>query len=104
MFCVLPLHYEFNKEYKNLPILFGRKKMEEELREKYKQKGLKVVMYEDIQYGRDTNGYYKLCATFVSNGYYICGIVGSNVSNCELCKSSRDCKKLQDFLWGDLFD
>ena len=104
-----PLHSEFEKEYKNLPILFGRKKKEEELREKYKQKGLKVVQYEDFKFRkgelwRDTGGGFKPCATFIDYGYWVCGIDGVTVTNCEHCQLGQDCKKLMDFLWKDLFD
>ncbi|MBQ3498056.1 MAG: hypothetical protein IJA87_02900 [Clostridia bacterium] len=104
-----PLREECEKEFKKLPILFGRKKKEAALREKYKQKGLKVVQYEDFLFRRgelwrDTGGGYKPCATFINIGNWVCGIDGSDVNSCEQCKIGKDCKKLQNFLWHDLFD
>lgn len=104
-----PLHKECDKELSALPILFGRKKKEKAIREKYKQKGLKVVTYEDIKYSdgelsNEARGGLKACATFAGIGVYTCGIDGSIVTGCEACKSCNDCKKLQDFLWADLFD
>lgn len=104
-----PLSEECRREIRGLPILFGRKKKEEALREKYLKLGLKVRTYEDIKYSdlpelsRESRGGYKACATFV--GYdYICGIDGSSVNGCECCKINNDCKKLQNFLWADLLD
>ena len=103
-----PLYKECEKEFSSLPIIFGRKKKEKAIREKYKQKGLKVIRYE-IFYGQTVSwslrcGGLKACATFVGIGHYICGIDGSSVENCEYCKGGMDCKKLQNFLWSDLFD
>lgn len=106
-----PLNKECEKEFRNLPILFGRKKKEDAIREKYLKQGLKVTRYEDIRYSQglselssESRGGFKACATFVGYGYYICGVDGSAVEGCEYCKINNDCKKLQDFLWSDLFD
>lgn len=43
-----PLYKECEKEFSSLPLVFGRKKKEKAIREKYKQKGLKVIRYEDF--------------------------------------------------------
>ncbi len=104
-----PLYKECENEFKGLPILFGRKREEQAIREKYKQKGLKVVRYEDFMFSNgeleyEACGGFKACATFMGNGHYICGIDGCSVENCEHCRRGNDCKKLQDFLWADLFD
>lgn len=104
-----PLKDECEKEFKALPILFGRKKKEDAIREKYRQKGLEVVRYEDIRSASDVLkvrdcGSYKPCATFMGYGHYVCGIDGSSVENCEGCKPFKDCNKLMDFLWRDLLD
>ncbi len=104
-----PLYKECEKEFSSLPIIFGRKKKEKAIREKYKQKGLKVIRYEDFLWSDgelefESRGGLKACATFVGIGHYICGIDGSSVENCEYCKGGMDCKKLQNFLWSDLFD
>ncbi|MGN0457759.1 MAG: hypothetical protein ACI4IL_02155 [Eubacterium sp.] len=102
-----PLCKECENEFKNLPILFGRKKQEKTIREKYKQKGLNVVRYEDFLYSEgklefEARGGLKACAIFMGNGYYICGIDGSEVGNCDYCRHGNHCKKLQSFLWSDL--
>lgn len=104
-----PLHKECENEFRNLPLLFGRKKKEEAIRNKYKQKGLKIVRYEDFKYSEgelsyESRGGFKPCATFMGYGSYKCGIDDSAVENCEYCKTNNDCKKLMDFLWSDLFD
>lgn len=104
-----PLSKECESEISNLPILFGRKKKEEALREKYMKKGLKVITYEDIkssrlpEFSEESRYGYKGCATFT--GYdFVCGIDGSSVKGCECCKTHNDCQKLQKFLWADLYD
>lgn len=104
-----PLYKECESEFCNLPILFGRKKKENAIREKYKQKGLKVIRYEDFMYADgvleyEARGGLKACATFMGYGHYICGIDGSAVEGCEHCRTGNDCRKLQDFLWSDLYD
>lgn len=105
-----PLSKECRNEFRNLPLLFGRKKKEAALREKYLKKGLKVMRYEDIKYSdllelrQEARGGLKACATFMGYGHYVCGIDGSAVEGCEHCRTSNDCKKLQNFLWSDLYD
>ena len=104
-----PLHEECEKEFKNLPILFGRKRKEEAIREKYKQKGLKVVRYDDIKCSkggleREARGSFKPCATFVGYGRMTCGIDGRSVEDCPNCRGVSDCQKLQRFLWPELFE
>ena len=106
-----PLKKECEKEFRNLPILFGRKKKEDAIREKYLKQGLKVMRYEDImesdglpELSRESRGGFKACATFVGHGHYVCGIDGSSVWDCETCKINKDCNKLMDFLWRDLLD
>lgn len=104
-----PLKEKCEQEFRGLPILFGRKKKEEALREKYKQKGIKVVRYEDFKYPtdelmREARGCLKPCADYLGSGHYICGIDGSSVDNCAQCRGTNDCRKLMDFLWNDLFD
>lgn len=104
-----PLYKECESEFRNLPILFGRKKKENAIRENYKKKGLKVVRYEDFLYSEgplefEARGGLKACATFMGNGHYICGIDGSAVEYCEFCRHGKDCEKLKNFLWADLFD
>ncbi len=106
-----PLNKECEKDFRNLPILFGRKKKEDAIREKYLKQGLKVMRYEDIRYSqglselsRESRGGFKACATFVGYGHYVCGIDGSAVEGCECCKINNDCRKFQDFLWSDLYD
>ena len=106
-----PLNKECENEFRNLPILFGRKKKEDALREKYLKQGLKVIRYEDIKHShdlpelsRESRGGCKACATFAGYGRYTCGIDGSPVAGYECCKIGNDCKKLMDFLWSDLFD
>ncbi len=104
-----PLYKECANAFSNLPLLFGRKKKEQAIRDEYKQKGLKIVRYEDFKYSDgelkyEARGGLKACATFMGYGHYVCGIDGSAVENCEHCRSGNDCKKLQDFLWADLFD
>ena len=105
------LNNECEKEFRSLPLLFGRKKKEDAIREKYLKKGLKVMRYEDIRYShglpeldREARGGLKACATVVGVGHYICGIDGSAVEGCECCKINNDCRKLQEFLWSDLYD
>jgi hypothetical protein len=105
-----PLFKECEKELKGVPLFFGRKK-EKAIREKYRQKGLKVIRYEDIrnpydlpELNREARGGYKPCATFVGYGHYVCGIDNSSVEGCECCKTNEECRKLQDFLWSDLYD
>ncbi len=107
-----PLYKECEQEFKNLPLLFGRKNKVAAIREKYAKKGLKVVRYEDLIPGSDLpgsfGGYYG-CVYRTSYGppySYICGIDGSPADEqCEL-KSYNvgGCPKLKNFLWGDLFD
>lgn len=105
-----PLKEECEKEFRTLPILFGRKKKEDAIREKYRQKGLNVVRYEDIQSASDVLkvrdcGPLKPCATAMGYGRpYICGIDGTAIENCECCRPFKDCHKLMDFLWKDLLD
>ena len=38
-----PLYKECEKEFSSLPLVFGRKKKEKAIREKYKQKGLRLL-------------------------------------------------------------
>lgn len=105
-----PLGTECENEFKTLPILFGRKKKEEAIREKYRQKGLKVMRYEDIHsssYGelsREVRGNRKACVVFDGPGRFFCGIDGSPVTNCEQCYLFKDCEKMMNFLWRDLQD
>lgn len=107
-----PLSKEYEREHRNLPILFGRSKKESELNKKYEQKGLKIKRYEDIKFSSGPGGV-KDCASFLGNGCYRCELdgsiiadfSGSNSSKCEQCfSSSMDCRKLMDFLWKDLLD
>lgn len=106
-----PLNKECDKEFYNLPILFGKKKKEDAIREKYLKQGLKVMRYEDIRYSQglselsgESRGGLKACATFVGYGHYICCMDNLSVEGCECCKINNDCGKLQDFLWSDLYD
>lgn len=105
-----PLREEYEREFRTLPVLFGRAKKKAQLREKYAQKGLKIKEYGDIKFSCGPGGV-KDCGTFMGNGRYICELDGSVIGDfsrsnnfkCEQCFSHGiDCKKLQDFLWSDL--